>query len=202
MTSPTVSYPEQHRDATQSSRVPPVFKRLQTRFKKTNKNRAVQPPDQLPTESGQPINLRFDSQSQPVADIANGGRSTMAEGRRQRVSVFFFGRQHVCGISNEASQRSVSRAVNWVRYSVCSLAPLFILRDRVRRIPRLLKRSIRSRARQVVDKSLQVERKRVPCVSFQYVVVYVVNPHVPLGERVISALGHDGGSCHGAHSLF
>jgi hypothetical protein len=40
---------------------------------------------------------------------------------------------------------------------------------------------------------------------FPVMVVHIVNPHVLLGatsERAISALGYDGGSCHGAHSLF
>ena len=44
---------------------------------------------------------------------------------------------------------------------------LFILRDRVRKIPRLLNRNIRLKARPVVDKGLQVQRKRASCVSFQ-----------------------------------
>ena len=113
MTSPPESYPEQHRDATQSFRVIPLFKRLQTRFRKTNKNKASQPPDRLPTVSGRPVDLRLDSQSQPTAQK---GLSSMAETRRQRVSVFLFGKQHVCGMSDEASQRTVSRVVKWVQF--------------------------------------------------------------------------------------
>ena len=203
MTSPPE--PEQHRDAAESSRVTPLFKRLQTRFRNTNKSKTSQPPDQLSTQSGQPVNPRSDSQSPPTAHIANTGPSTMAAGRRQRVGVFFFGRQY--GMSDEASQRTVSRSVNWVREPVCSLALLFTLRDSERKIPRLLKRAIRSRTRLVVDKRPQVQRKRAPCVSFQVIVVHIVNPHVLLGatgERTISVLGSasDGGSRHGAHSLF
>ena len=131
MTSPPHSCPEQHPDAAKSSRVTPFFKRLQTRFKKTDKKQAVQPPDRLSTETGQPVNLSPDSQSQPTAQK---GLSSMAETRRQRVSVFFFGRQHVYGMSDEVSQRTVSRAVKWVRCSVCSLAPLFILRRSIKEI--------------------------------------------------------------------
>ena len=114
MTSPPESCPEQHRDATQSSRVTPFFKRLQTRFTKTDKKQAVQPADQHSTESGQPANLRFDSRSQPTAHIAKTGPPTMAEGRRRPVSVIFFGREMVCGMSDEASQNTVGRAVKWV----------------------------------------------------------------------------------------
>jgi hypothetical protein len=96
---------------------------------KTNKNPALQP-DQLSTESGQPVD-RFHSQSQPTANVALKGPSKMAAGKRVRVSVFFLGRQMVCGMSDEASQRAVAKPVNLVRCSVWSLAPLFILRDSV-----------------------------------------------------------------------
>ena len=70
-------------------------------------------------------------------------------------------------MSDEASQQTVAELVNGVRRSVCSLAPLFILRDSVREIPRLLKRAIRSRTRPAVDKRLQVQRKCAPCVFFR-----------------------------------
>ena len=96
----------------------------------------------------------------------------MAAGQRQRVGVFFFGRQY--GMSDEASQRTVSRSVNWVREPVCSLASLFILRDSERKTPRLLKQAIRSRTRLVADKRLQAQRKRAPCVSFQVIVAHIV----------------------------
>ena len=121
MTSPPESYPEKHRDAAESSKVTPVFKRwFQTRFKRTGKNQTSQPPDQLSTKSGHPVNLGFDSQSQPTENIAKIEPSTMAAGKRVRVSDFFFGRQKVCGMPDEISQRAV--AVNLVRYSVCPLS--------------------------------------------------------------------------------
>ena len=119
MTSPPET--ERHHDATESSRVTPLFKRLQTRFRK---NRASQPPNQHSAESGQPANLRFGSQSQLTAHIARAGPSTVAEGRRRPVSVFFFGRDKVCGMSDEAPQNTVGRRVKWVRCSVSLLAPL------------------------------------------------------------------------------
>ena len=168
MTSPPESYPEKHRDAAKSSRATEVFKRwFQTRFEKTNKNQASQPPDQLSTKADRPVDLRFNYQPQPAANIAKAGRSRMAAPQRAQVSVFFFCRQEVCGMSDEASQQTVAELVNGVRRSVCSLAPLFILRDSVREIPRLLKRAIRSRTRPAVDKRLQVQRKCAPCVFFR-----------------------------------
>ena len=83
--------PETHRGAAESSRIRPLFKRLQTRFRKTNKNGASQlePLDQLSTKSGQPFNT-FNSRSQPTASIAKKGPSLMAATQRVRVSVFFF----------------------------------------------------------------------------------------------------------------
>jgi hypothetical protein len=135
MTSPPESYPGKPHDAVASPRVPPVSKRwFRTRFKKINKNQASQPPDRLSTKSGQPID-RVGSQSQPTENIAQNRSSRYAAGKRQAVSVFFFGRQQVCGMSDEVSQRSVAKPVNWVRCSVYSLAPFFILRGRVRKIP-------------------------------------------------------------------
>ena len=119
MNSPPESYPD-HREAGESSRATPVSKRwFRTRFKKTNKSQASQPPDQLSTKSSHPIDPGFDSQSQPTASIAKKGPSTMAAGKRVRVSVFCFGRQKMCGVPDEVSQRAV--AVDLVRYSVCSL---------------------------------------------------------------------------------
>jgi hypothetical protein len=165
MTSPPE--PVKHHDTGESSRVTPVSKRwFRAIFKKIIKNQASQPPEQLSTKSGHPVKLGFDSQSQPTASIAQNRSSRYAAGKRQAVSVFFFGRQQVCGVSDEVSQRSVAKPVNWVRCSVYSLAPLFILCGRVRKIPRLLNRAIRSRTRPVVDKGLQVQRKWVPCISF------------------------------------
>jgi hypothetical protein len=159
--------PENHRDGAESSSVTPVFKRwFQTRFANSNKNQASQPSDQLSAKSGRPVNT-FNPQSEPTANITKGGLSRMAAGQRVRVSAFFFGIQQVCSMSDEASQRAVAKPVNWVRYSVCSLAPLLILCDSVRAIPRLLKRIIRSRTRPVADNGRQVQRKRVPWVSFQ-----------------------------------
>jgi hypothetical protein len=70
-------------------------------------------------------------------------------------------------MSNEAYERTVAKPVDWVRFSVYPFAPLFILHDSVRKIPRLLKRSIRSRTRPVVDKGLRAQRKWAPCVSFR-----------------------------------
>ena len=132
MTTPPESYPEKHRDAAESSRVTPVFKRwFQTRFVKTSKNQASQPLYQLSTKSGRPLDLRSGSQLQPTADIAEGARWTMAAGKRSRVSVFFLGRQMMCSMSNKTSQRVVAVAIDPVRCSVYSLAPLFILRDSV-----------------------------------------------------------------------
>ena len=120
MTSPPRSYPEKHRDTAESSRVPPVFKWLQTRFKQTKKNWALQPPDQLSTGSGPPLNLS-NSQGQATANIVQNGPARFAAGQRVRVSVFFFGRQRcvVC-LMKYVCQRAV--AVNLVRRSVCSLA--------------------------------------------------------------------------------
>ena len=130
MTSPPG--PEQHRDAAESSRVTPLFKRLQTRFRKANKKQASQPPDPLSTEPGQPVDPRFDSQSRPTAHIAQKGPSRMAAGQRVRVSVFLFSDwQMMCGMPDKASQRAVAVAIDPVRCSVCSLAPLFTLRDSV-----------------------------------------------------------------------
>jgi hypothetical protein len=118
MTSPPESYPEKHRDAAESPRATPVYKRwFQTRFQKTNKNEATQSLDRLSVESGRPTSL-VNSQSQPTANIAKNGPSRMAAGQRVRVSVSFFGREKVCGMSDEASQRSVAKPVNWVRHSV------------------------------------------------------------------------------------
>ena len=131
MSSPPESHPGQHRDAAQSSRAIPVFKRLQARFKKTNKIQASHPPGQLSTTLGRPPDHRFNSQSQPTGDIATGRRSTMAAGQRVRVSVFFFGRQMTCGMSDKASQRVVAVRIDPVRCSVYSVAPLSILRDSV-----------------------------------------------------------------------
>ena len=137
LASPPESYPTTHRDAAQSSRFKPGFKGwLQTRFQKTNKNQASQPLDQLSTKYGRLVHLRFDSQSQPTANIANKGPARMAAGQRVRVSVFFFDRQYVCGTSDEASQRTVARPVNMVRCSVCLLALLFILCRSEKEIPR------------------------------------------------------------------
>ena len=116
MTSPPE--PEKHRDAAESSSVTPVFKRLQTKFKKTNKIQVSQPPDQLSTKSGRPVNPLI-SQSQPTASVAKETPSRMATGQCMRVSVFFLGGQKMCGMSDEASQRAVARPVNWVRCSVC-----------------------------------------------------------------------------------
>jgi hypothetical protein len=124
MTSPPELHPERNRDAAESSRVTLVFKSkrwLQKKFEKPNKNQASRPPDQLSTNSGQPVD-RFDSQSQTTANITQSGPSKYAAGQRVRVSVFFFGKQQVCGMSDEVSQRSVAKPVDWVRCSVCSLA--------------------------------------------------------------------------------
>ena len=124
--------PEQHRDTAESFRATPLFRRLQARFWKTNKKQASQPPDPLSTESGQPVNLRFDSRSRPTTNIAQKGPSRMAAGQRVRVSVFFFSDwQMMCGMPDKASQRAVAVAIDPVRCSVCSLAPLFTLRDSV-----------------------------------------------------------------------
>ena len=113
--------PENRRDAIEPSKVTPASKRwFRMRFKKTNKTQASQPQDQLSTKSGHPVSLGFDSQSQPTANIAKKGPSTMAAGKRVRVSVFCFGRQKMCGVPDEVSQRAV--AVDLVRYSVCLLA--------------------------------------------------------------------------------
>ena len=91
MTPPPEPYPEKHRDTPESSRVTQVFKKwLQTRFKKTNNNRASQLPDQPPTKAGRPVNL-FNSQSQSTANIAQNGPSRYAAGQRVRVSVFSIG---------------------------------------------------------------------------------------------------------------
>jgi hypothetical protein len=117
--------PEKHRDTGESPSVMPVSKRwFWARFKKIHKNQASQPPDQLSTKSGHPID-RVGSQTQPTEHIAQNRSSRYAPGKRQAVSVFFFGRQQVCGMSNEVSQRSVGKSVDWVRCSVYSLAPLF-----------------------------------------------------------------------------
>ena len=106
-------------------------------FKRTNRNQASRPPDQLSTKSGRPPNPS-NSRSQPTANTAQEGLSRMAAGKRVRVSVFF-GSQQVCSMSDEVSQRAVAKPVKLVRCSVWSLAPLFILRDSVRQIPRLLR---------------------------------------------------------------
>ena len=117
MTSP--AEPENHCDAIESSRVTPVFKKwFQTRFEKVNKNQASQPADQPSIKSGRPVNSR----SQPAANIAQKGPSRFAAGQRARVSVFF-GRQQVYGMSDEVSQRSVGKSVDWVR---CSVSPLVL----------------------------------------------------------------------------
>jgi hypothetical protein len=159
--------PEKHRDTGESSKVTPIFKRwLQTRFKKTNKNHASQLREQLSTESGQPVNLRFDYQSQPTANIPIKAPSRMAAAQRVRVSVFFFGRQQVCGMSDQASQRSIAKPVIWVRCSVCSLAPLFILRRSVKERPNLQIPSKSGKTTPVADKSPQVQRKWTLCVCF------------------------------------
>jgi hypothetical protein len=86
MTSPPESYPEKYHDTAESSRVPSVFKRLQTKFKRTKKNQASQPPDQHSAKSGQLIDL-FNSQSQPTANIAYNGRSRFSAGQRQARTV-------------------------------------------------------------------------------------------------------------------
>jgi hypothetical protein len=167
MTSPPESYPEKPRDAVESPRVPPVSKRwFRTRFKKINKNQASKPPDRLSTKFGHPVRLGFDSQSQPTANVAQNGPSRYAAGQRQAVSVLFFGRQQVWGMSDEASQRSVAKPVNWVRCSVCSLAPLFILRRSVKERPNLQLPSKSGKTTPVADKSPQVQRKWTLCVCF------------------------------------
>jgi hypothetical protein len=122
MTSPPELHPEKHRDAAESSRVTLVFKSkrwLQKRFEKPNKNQASRPPDRLSTNSGQPVD-RFNSQSQTTANITQSGPSKYAGGKRVRVSVFFFGGQQVCGMSDQVSQRTVG--VDLVRCSGCPLA--------------------------------------------------------------------------------
>ena len=142
MTSPPES--ENHRDAAESSRVTPVFKRwLQTRFKKTNENQA----------------------SQPTANITKKAPSRMAAARRVRVSIFL-SRQKVCDMSDEVSQRTVAKPVNWVRCSVCSLALLLILRRSVKDIPRLQTPTESAKMLLIADKSPQVQRKWTLCVSF------------------------------------
>ena len=128
MTSPPQTYSEQRQDTAQSSRVTPLFKRLRMRFRKTNKNKSPQPSNQHFTGFGQLADLRFDSQSQPITHV---GPSIIAEGRRQRVSVFSFDRQKVRSMSDKASQRVVAVRIHPVRCSVCSLAPLFTLCDSV-----------------------------------------------------------------------
>ena len=120
--SPPESYPE-HRDAAEPSRVTPVSKRwFRMRFKKTNKSQASQPQDQLSTKSSHPINPGFDSQSQPTANIAKKGPSTMAAGKRVRVSVFCFGRQKLCGVclTKYLSERSPSIwfVIQFVRWRI------------------------------------------------------------------------------------
>jgi hypothetical protein len=124
MTSPLE--PDKHRDTGESSRVAQEFRRwFRPRFEKINKNQASKLPDQPPTKFGHPLKLGFDSQSQPTANIAQNGPSRFAAGKRQAVSAFFFGRQKVFRTSDEVSQRSVGKSVDWVRCSVYSLAPLF-----------------------------------------------------------------------------
>ena len=107
MASPPGSYPEKHHDTAESSRVPPVFKRLQTIFKKTKKDQASQLPNQLSTKSGRPVDFRLASQLQPPADITKGGPSRFAAGKRVRVSVFFFGRhRYVACLTKHLSEWS------------------------------------------------------------------------------------------------
>jgi hypothetical protein len=124
MISPPELHPEKHRDTAESSGVTLVFKSkrwLYKRFEKTNKNQTSQRPDQLSTKSGQ-LDL-LDSQSRPTVNIARNGPSRFAAGQRQPVSVVSFGRQQVCGLSDDESQRTVGKSVNWVCCSVCPLVP-------------------------------------------------------------------------------
>ena len=77
------SYPEKHRDTSESSRITPVFKRwFQTRFKRSNRNQASRPPDQLSTKSGRPLNPSFpvtaDSEYCTKRTIEDGCRETCA----------------------------------------------------------------------------------------------------------------------------
>ena len=95
ITTPPELYPMKHRDAAESSGVTLVFQRwLQTRFRKINKNQVSQPPDQLFTESGRPVNL-FNSQSQVTANITKKALSRMAGATHEAVGIFFFGRPGV-----------------------------------------------------------------------------------------------------------
>ena len=120
MTSPPGSYPEKHRDTAESSRVPPVFKRLQTRFKQNKKNRALQPPDQLSTGPGPPLNLS-NSHGRATVNIVQNEPSRFVAGKRVRVSVVCFGRQRcvVC-LMKYVSERSPSIwfVVQFVRWRV------------------------------------------------------------------------------------
>jgi hypothetical protein len=169
VTSPPESYPAKPRDAAESPRVTPVSKRwFRTRFKKINKSQASQPPDRLSTKSGHPVKPGFDSQSQPTASIAQNRPSRYAAGQRQAVSISSSvdNRCVVCltkYFSDRSENPSIGFVVQFIRWRRC----LSILRDSVRQIPRLLNRGFRSRTRPVVDKGLQVQRKWVPCISFQ-----------------------------------
>jgi len=111
---------------------------LPARFKRINKNRGSQPPDQLATKSGRLVDLGFNSQSRSRENTPKRGPPTMAAGQRVRVSILFAGRQTIL-VSDELSQRAVAKPVNWVCCLVSLSAPLFMLHNRIKEIRRKLK---------------------------------------------------------------
>ena len=149
---------EKHCDAAESSRVAPVLKRwVPAKFKKTNKNQASQPPNQLSTESRLPDNHRSDSQSQPTPNMA--GPSRYAATQRVRVSVVpLVDNRHVVCLTKHLSERSPKPLIGFV-VQVCSLAPLFIPRRRVEEIQRLRTPTKLGEVLLVADQSPQVQRK-------------------------------------------
>ena len=159
---PETSSPQKPLDTPDSSKgISALESWFRARFKKTNKNQVTQPPDQLSTRSGRPVNLRSNSRSQSIKNTPQKGpddscRATCASEcplRRWTSSG---------GVSDELSQRTVWGSVNRARCLVFISAPLFILRYRTEEIPRLLRRPIGTRTRPIMDKALEVQRKRAP----------------------------------------
>jgi len=164
---PETSSPTKPLDPPLSSKGISALERwLLERFKKTNRNQDLQPPNQPTTRSNRPINLGLNPQSRSRETHTKKGRPSMAAGQRARVSVLFtVDKTVVVYLTSHLSERSGKPSIGFVLL-VYLFAPLFIAHYRLKEISRPPKRAIRTRTRPVMDKRLQAQKKRAPRVSF------------------------------------
>lgn len=95
---------------------------LQTVIKRGNKNQNSHQPDGISRDPGRAANPRSRSNSPAAGNTSNERPSWMAAGQRVRVSVLFFCRQMVRGVSDETISASGRKA-----RSTCSSNRLFNL---------------------------------------------------------------------------